>query len=349
MSKKDYYEVLGVSKSASEDDIKKAFKKLAKQYHPDMNRDNIAESEEKFKEINEAYGVLSDSNKKNQYDHFGHDGFNVNPNTNGNFDDIFSNFFGKNNNFGFNFGFNNRPQRGNDISYEVHLTLEQAIFGYDAEIKITKNENCSICNGLGAASQNDIEVCPICKGTGQTQIVQNTPAGRVINIMPCQRCKGKGRNIKKACFNCQGKGEVLREKIVKVKIPAGVDNGSKIRVTGEGESSKHGGPPGDLYFHVIVTKHHLFTREGNNLLYQLSLDFTKVILGTTVEIKTLDGKISLVVPEGTQPNTILKVAGQGATILHSNLRGDLLVNIMVQIPKNLNNKQKTALTQFYSS
>jgi molecular chaperone DnaJ len=355
VSKRDYYEVLGVSKGASDDEIKKAFRKLARKYHPDVNRDNPKEAEEKFKEINEAYEVLSDAGRRAQYDQFGHaafdgaqggaGGFGGFGGANaGGFSDIFDMFFGQS---GFGFGGRpNGPEKGADLRFDMEITFEQAAFGVETEIALPRTEECSACHGSGAAPGTHPETCPQCRGTGQVQVAQNTPFGRMVNVRACDRCRGEGKIVQTPCKECNGRGKVRRQRKIKVKIPAGVDNGSRLRVAHEGESGARGGPPGDLYVYIFVKPHKLFTREGNDVICEVPLSFVQAALGDEIEVPTLDGKVKLHIPEGTQPGAVFRIRDKGIPHLRGHGRGDQHVKVKVVIPKKLTDRQRELLSEF---
>lgn len=356
-SKRDYYEVLGVSKSASEDELKKAYRKLARKYHPDVNRDNPEEAAEKFKEINEAYEVLSNSDKRAQYDQFGHaafdgtgagsgfGGFSGSTGGAGGFGDIFDMFFGGS---GFG-GRQNGPEKGNDLRFDLEITFEEAAFGVEKEVELPRTEDCQACHGSGAAPGTQAETCPDCKGTGQIQYAQNTPFGRMVNVRTCGRCHGEGKIVHTPCRECSGKGKVRINRKLKIKIPAGVDNGSRLRVGHEGEAGLRGGPPGDLYVYIFVKSHKLFTREGADVTCDVPITFVQATLGAEIEVPTLDGKIKLKVPEGTQTHTVFRLKGKGIPHLRGNGRGDQHVRVKIMTPKNLSERQKQVLRDFDES
>lgn len=357
MSKRDYYEVLGVPKTASDDEIKKAYRKLARKYHPDMNRDNPKEAEEKFKEVNEAYEVLSDANRRAQYDQFGHAAFDNAQaghaggfggfNGAGGFGDIFDMFFGQDSGFGFNFGSRAKgPERGADLRFDMSIEFEEAAFGIEKEIEVPRTEDCPSCKGSGAQSGSGVETCPDCHGSGQVQYTQNTPFGRMVNVRTCGRCHGEGRIIKDPCRKCHGKGKIRTRRKINVKIPAGVDNGSRIRIANEGEAGLRGGPAGDLYIYIFVKPHKVFVREGNDVICEVPISFIQATLGDEIEVPTLDGKVKLTIPEGTQPGTILRIRGKGIPSLRGSGRGDQHVKVKVVIPKKLTDKQRELLRAF---
>jgi molecular chaperone DnaJ len=350
VSKKDYYEVLGVAKTASEDEIKKAFRKLARKYHPDVNRDNSSEAEEKFKEANEAYEVLSNTERRAQYDQFGHAAFEGGGAQGGGgfggaggFSDIFDMFFGQS---GFGGGRQSGPERGADLRYDLEITFEQAAFGMETEIQVPRTEDCGVCQGSGAAAGTHAETCSQCRGTGQQQVVQNTPFGRMVNVRPCDRCRGEGKIVKTPCKECHGKGKVRARRKIKIKIPGGVDNGSRLRVAHEGEAGNRGGQPGDLYVYIFVKSHKLFTREGDDVICEVPITIVQAALGDEIEVPTLDGKVQLRIPEGTQTATVFRLKEKGVPHLRGSGRGDQHVKVKVITPKKLTDKQKELLLEF---
>ncbi|WP_333594989.1 molecular chaperone DnaJ [Anaerospora hongkongensis] len=349
MSKKDYYEVLGVAKTASDDEIKKAFRKLARKYHPDVNRDNPSEAEEKFKEANEAYEVLSNAERRAQYDQFGHAAFEGGGAPGGGFggaggfSDIFDMFFGQS---GFGGGRQSGPERGADLRYDLEITFEQAAFGMETEIQVPRTEDCGVCHGSGAAAGTQAETCSQCRGTGQQQVVQNTPFGRMVNVRPCDRCRGEGKIVKTPCKECHGKGKVRARRKIKIKIPGGVDNGSRLRVAHEGEAGNRGGQPGDLYVYIFVKSHKLFTREGDDVICEVPITIVQAALGDEIEVPTLDGKVQLRIPEGTQTATVFRLKDKGVPHLRGSGRGDQHVKVKVITPKKLTDKQKELLLEF---
>ena len=353
-SKRDYYEVLGVGRDASDADIKKAYRKLAKQYHPDLNPgDKTAEAN--FKEVNEAYEVLSDPQKRARYDQFGHAG--VDPNSFGgagagfgDFDfgginDIFESFFG----FG-GFGRSSRsrsgPRKGADLKYTVEISFEEAAFGVEKEIKIDRNENCSNCGGSGAKPGTSPVTCKHCNGTGQIQYRQNTPFGQIINTRTCDACHGEGKVITDPCPTCNGRGKVRKTVKKKLDIPAGIDDGQTISIRGEGDPGSKGGPPGDLFVTVNVKPHPIFKRQGNDVVCEIPITFVQAALGAELEVPTLDGKVKYTMPEGTQTGTIFRLKNKGIPYLRGNGRGDQYVKVEIDVPKKLNEKQKELLRQF---
>lgn len=349
MSKRDYYEVLGVAKNASDEDIKKAFRKLARQYHPDVNKENPKEAEAKFKEVNEAYSVLSDSQKRAAYDQYGHAA--NDPNFGGmggggfgdfgfeGFGDIFDMFFGGNRSGQRK----NGPQRGNDLRYDMEISFEEAAFGKDTTVEIPRTEICPNCKGNRAKPGTPIKSCSACNGTGQVQVTQNTAFGRFVNVRTCERCHGEGKTIETPCPECSGNGRVRKNRTIEIKIPAGVENGSRLRVSGEGEAGLRGGSPGDLYIYVYVKAHSQFERQGNDVHSEVKISITQAILGATITVDTLDGKAELRIPEGTQTGTVFKMKARGIPYLKGHGRGDHLVRIKVSIPTKLTGEQREIL------
>ena len=352
--KRDYYEVLGVSKGASEDEIKKAYKKLARKYHPDMNPGD-KEAEEKFKEVNEAYEVLSDADKKARYDQYGHAG--VDPNFgaggagfDGNFDfgdlgDIFGSFFGGG--FGGAQRRNpNAPQRGESIRASVTISFTEAAFGCEKEITVDRSEQCPTCKGNGCAAGTTPEVCPTCRGTGTVQVRRQTPMGVFASSAPCTKCGGTGRIIHQPCPDCRGQGAVRKRRSIKVTIPAGIDDGQTISLRGQGHAGKNGGPNGDLLINIMVQPHELFHREGTSVFCEAPITYAQAVLGGTLEIPTIDGKVKYDIPEGTQTGSVFRLRGKGIPVLNGRGRGDQYVTVTIETPKNLNKEQKEALKKF---
>lgn len=348
MAKRDYYEVLGVSKNATTDEIKKAYRKLALKYHPDANPgDETAEA--KFKEINEAYVVLSDPEKRAGYDHFGHaadtngQGFSGGFGDFGGFGDIFDIFFG-----GGGTRKRTGPERGSDIRTDMEIGLKDAAFGLEREIKVPRVETCGTCGGSRAAAGSKPQTCTTCGGTGQVQYSQNTPFGRVVQSRTCDHCHGVGKIIDKPCPTCRGAGQVRKTRNIKVNVPAGVDNGSRLRLAGEGEAGLRGGPPGDLYVYIHVKPHRIFKREGDDLICEIPISFIQAALGDEFEVPTLDGKAKLKVPEGTQTGTVFRMKGKGIPHINGYGQGDQHVRVKVVTPVKLNEKQKELLKEFSS-
>jgi molecular chaperone DnaJ len=342
MTQRDYYEVLGVPKSASQDDLKAAFRRLARQYHPDVNKS--ADAEERFKEINEAYAVLSDQDKRAAYDRYGHAGVNgvggVAPDfTNIDFSDIFEEFFGG---FGGMGGRRSRnaPQRGADLNARVQLTFEEAIFGVEKEIEITRDEVCSTCRGSGAEPGTSPTRCTTCGGRGEVRQVRQTFLGSMVQVTTCPACNGTGQINATPCHNCRGRG--LERKTVKkvVPIPAGVDNGTQIRLAGEGQPGANGGPNGNFYLEVLVSPHKYFRRRQDDILLDLSINVAQATLGTEVEVPTVDGPARLKIPSGTQPGKVFTLKGKGVPHLRNSGRGDQRVVVNVETPTRLSAEQR---------
>ena len=352
--KRDYYEVLGVSKGASEDEIKRAYKKLARKYHPDMNPGD-KEAEEKFKEVNEANEVLSDPDKKARYDQFGYAG--VDPNYGagggygaGGFDfgdlgDIFGSFFGG----GFGGGGQRRrngPQRGESIRMSVSVDFIEAAFGCEKEVTVERSEQCPTCKGNGCAPGTTPEVCPDCHGSGAVTQSQRTPFGVMQTQAVCGKCRGTGKIIHQPCPDCHGSGRARKRKTVKVNIPAGIDNGQTISLRGQGHAGKNGGPNGDLLITVMVKPHDIFRREGTSVFCEAPITFTQAVLGAEMEIPTIDGKVKYTIPEGTQTGTVFRLRGKGIPVLNGHGRGDQYVTVTIETPRGLNREQKEALKKF---
>ena len=360
MEKRDYYEVLGIPKTASDDEIKSAFRKQAKKYHPDLNPGN-AEAEKKFKEVNEAYDVLSDKEKRQRYDQFGHAG--VDPTYNGGgggsaggaysagdfgFEDIFDTFFG---------GFggrssrraNNGPQRGADLTYDIELTFEEAAFGVKKDIDVTREENCASCGGTGAAKGTHAEKCATCGGTGWVKYTTNSPLGRFVNTRQCDACGGTGKVIKNPCSACGGRGRVRTQRRITITIPAGIDSGQAIPLRGQGNAGINGGSAGDLYVRVNVRPHKSFVRKGYDLYLDVSITYASAVLGGAIEVPTLEEKVEFTLPEGTQTGTSFRIKGKGIRMINSSSRGDLYIRTIIEVPKKLNREQKELLRKFNDS
>ncbi len=350
MSKRDYYEVLGVNKNSSEEEIKKAYRKLARQYHPDVNKEPDAET--KFKEVKEAYDTLSDSQKKARYDQFGHEdptagfgggGFGGGADF-GDFGDIFDMFFGG----GGRSRNPNAPRKGADLQYSMTLEFKEAIFGKETDITIPKEEECDTCHGSGAKPGSKVETCSVCKGSGQQEVVQNTPFGRIVNRRVCNACHGQGKTIKEKCPTCHGSGKVRKHKKIHVKVPAGVDDGSQLRVSGEGEPGTKGGPAGDLFIILRVKPHDFFERDGEHIYCEIPLTFTQAALGDEIEVPTLEEKVKLKIPAGTQTGTNFRLKGKGVPRLRYGGRGDQHIKVVVVTPSNLTEEQKELFKQLGS-
>ena len=353
--KRDYYEVLGVDKTADEKEIKKAYRKLAMKYHPDVSEEEG--SEEKFKEISEAYAVLSDDEKRQRYDQFGHagmEGFTAEDfYQNVNFDDIFQGFDIGNifDLFGFGGGSRSRgrtgPQRGSDIYTDVHITLEEAFNGCEKEIKVTRSELCPTCDGSKSKPGHDPQTCPTCNGSGQIKEVSNTFLGQMVNVRPCRQCGGTGKIITEPCEKCHGKGSIRKTKTIKLEIPEGVDEGNHLRVSGEGNCGETAGLEGDLIVSVHIKRNKMFEREGDHLYFEQQISFPQAALGDIISIPTIEGKeVEFKITPGTQSGTVFKLKGQGMNSVRHQARGNLYVTVTVVVPKKLNSKQKEILTEF---
>lgn len=339
----DYYDTLGVGRNASDDEIKAAFRKLARQYHPDVNKE--AGAEEKFKEINEAYGVLSDREKRARYDRFGRDGLdNMMPfhdyTMDGDFADIFEGLF---NSFGFSMGgrgSRRSPRRGRDLQMQVTLTFEEAVFGVEKEIEFQREEICSRCNGSGAEPGTSPVKCATCNGQGEVRQVRQTFLGQMVQTATCPACNGRGETISSPCKTCRGGGLERKNVTKKVQIPAGVDRGTQIRLAGEGGPGAYGGPNGNLFLVLDVKPHKFFKRRENDILLNLDINVAQAALGAEIEVPTLDGDEKLNIPPGTQPGKIFTMKGKGVPHLRRKDRGDQLVIVNVEIPKKLTKEQR---------
>jgi len=347
--KRDYYEVLGLSKDASADDIKKAYRKLARQYHPDVNKEPDAEA--KFKEVKEAYDVLSEPQKKAQYDRFGHQdpnqgfggGFGgFDQSGMGGFGDIFDMFFGG----GGRRANPNAPRKGADLQFSMQIEFKEAVFGKETEVEIPKEATCDTCHGSGAKPGTSVDTCSNCKGTGQEEVVANTPFGRMVNRRTCSKCQGRGKLVKEKCGTCKGSGRVKIRRKINITIPAGVDDGAQMRISGEGEPGTNGGPPGDLYVVLRVKPHEFFEREGNDIYCEVPINFAQAALGDEIEVPTVDGRVKLKIPAGTQTETFFRLRGKGVPFLRSNGRGDQHVKVRVVTPTKLTDRQKELLREF---
>ena len=348
--KRDYYEVLGVERTCTEEDLKRAYRTLAKKYHPDINKEPDAET--KFKEISEAYGVLSNAETRAQYDRFGHAG----PTGQGfggmDFDfsdfglgDIFDMFFGGG--FGASSGRRRQgPARGADLRYDLTISFEEAAFGAKKTIEILRREQCPECHGTGAKKGTNTKTCPQCGGSGRVSQHRNTPFGRFTNVVACDRCRGEGVIIEEVCERCGGRKTIRRNRRIDLNIPAGIDNGQAMTLRGEGEPGMRGGPSGDLYVHISVAPHDLFKRKGYDLYCDVPISFTEAALGASVKIPTLEGPADFDIPDGTQTGHTFRLKNQGIQRLQSNSRGDLYVKVNIEVPKKLNDKQRELLLQF---
>lgn len=351
MEKRDYYDVLGISKTASQDEIKKAYRKLSKQYHPDINKEEGAD--EKFKEIAEAYEILSDEQKRARYDQFGHqdpnqgfggfgggfsgaEGF-------GGFEDIFSTFFGGG---GRSRRDPNAPQKGDDLQYRMTISFEEAVFGKEKEIEIPREETCETCHGNGAKPGTSNETCSHCNGSGQISETVNTPFGQMTNRRTCGYCEGTGQIIKEKCPTCHGAGTVKKRRKIKVNIPAGVDDGQQLRISGQGEAGKNGGPSGDLYIVFHVRAHEKFERDGDDIYLKLPITFPQAALGDEIEVPTINGKVKMKIPAGTQSGDHFRLKGKGVKNVHGYGNGDQHVIVQIKTPSKLTEKQKELLREF---
>ncbi|MCI4410332.1 MAG: molecular chaperone DnaJ [Thiotrichales bacterium] len=351
MAKKDYYEVLGLSRTASEDEIKRAYKKLAMKHHPDRNPGD-ASAEEKFKEVKEAYEVLSDAQKRSAYDQFGHAGVDASMGGGGfgggqsfgggfgGFGDIFSDIFGGGGAGGFS-----GPRAGDDLEYRLTLTLEQAVAGAKIDIQVPRREVCDTCHGSGAEEGSSAEICTTCGGHGKVRVQQ----GFFVVERTCHVCHGKGKIIKKPCKTCHGEGFVTRNKTLTVSIPAGVDEGDRIRLSGQGEAGDVGAPPGDLYVRISLQPHTIFKRQGDTLFCEMPLSFTTAALGGEIEVPTLGGRVKLKIPAGTQTGRKFKIAGKGVKSVRSGRQGDLICQVHLETPVNLTSEQQELLRKFEAS
>ena len=354
-NKRDYYEVLGIQKGASDDDIKKAFRKMAKQYHPDLHPGDKA-AEAKFKEVNEAYEVLSDAEKKARYDQFGHAGVDPNFGAGGypgggfgfndmdiDLGDIFSSFFGG---AGGRRGNANAPRRGTDIGVQVIISFEESATGCKQQVRVPITETCPDCGGSGAAKGTSPVTCPICHGSGRQTVQQRTPFGTMQTQTTCSRCRGKGKIIESPCPTCHGSGQVRNTRTVGINIPAGIADGQIVSIRGKGNAGVNGGPAGDLEVQVSVRPHPIFERDGFDVLCDIPLTFAQAALGAEIQVPTLDGKVPFTVKEGTQPGDTLRLRGKGFPYINGRGRGDQIVRVTIEVPKNLSGEQKKLLEQF---
>jgi len=350
--KRDYYEVLGVTKAANADEIKKAYRKLAKQFHPDVNPGDKV-SEQNFKEASEAYEVLSDSDKKGKYDQFGHAAFDPNSGYGGgassggagfgfDFEDIFSSFFGGGGRSG------RGPQKGADVKVVLDITFEEAAFGVEREIAINKHINCDKCEATGSTSKSS-STCRVCGGAGQVQVKQNTPFGQFMNVKTCDACHGEGKIIKDPCPECSGYGKVRRNVKILVKIPQGIDQGQTISIRSQGEAGQKGAPSGDLLVTIRIKPHAIYKRDNFNVFCEIPLSFVQATLGDEIQVPTLDGTVSYLVPDGTQTGTVFRLKNKGVPHLRGAGRGDQYVTVKIQVPQRLTEHQKELLKDFDSS
>lgn len=363
--KRDYYEVLGVNKNATDDELKKAYHKLARKYHPDLNKDD-PHAADKFKEVNEAYSVLSDPQKRAAYDQYGHAAFqqgggagSAGGNPFGGFqggfggfgggegmDDIFNMFFGGAGRSSSRRQADNGPRQGSDLRMDMQITFEEAAFGTEKKVRLNREEECETCHGSGSAAGYSPETCPDCHGTGEIRVTQNSLFGQVVNVRTCPKCHGTGKIVTHPCKDCHGTGRVKKRRTLTVKIPAGVDNGSRLRVSGEGEAGIRGGRPGDLYVYLYVKPHKFFEREGTTVSCEVPISIVQATLGAEIEVPTLYGKVSVKVPEGTQPGRVLRLRGKGIPSLRTGQKGDEMIRLKVVIPTGLSDAQKEALRKF---
>jgi len=353
MAQRDYYEVLGVSRSATQDELKAAFRRLARQYHPDVN--DSPDAEERFKEINEAFAVLSDEQRRGAYDRYGHEGVRG-PNGMPNFTVDFSDFADI---FGDLFGFGgfgrtsqrarNAPRRGADLQYRLDLTLEEAVFGVEKEIEITRDELCATCNGSGAEPGTSPVRCSTCNGSGEVRRTRQTILGSMVQVTTCPACNGQGEIISTPCHTCKGRGLERRNRKKVISVPAGVDSGTQIRLAGEGQPGLYGRPNGNLFIAIKVKAHKYFHRREYDVLLDLNVNIAQATLGAEVEIPTVDGPTMLKIPNGTQPGKILRLRGKGIPKLRGNGRGDQLVVINVEVPINVDNDQRQLFEQLAES
>ncbi len=357
---KDYYEILGISRQASPEEIKRAYRRLARQYHPDAFKGDKAEAERRFREIAEAYEVLSDPDKRAQYDRFGHagpsQGFDFGPTDfrraretfseffdPSSFDDIFDLFFSEGTRTqGRRAG--GRTKRGEDLEYRIRVTLEDAAFGTRIKATVPRYVTCSSCRGSGAKEGSGARTCPTCRGAGRVQFRQSTMLGSFVNVRECPECQGVGEKIDQPCPKCRGEGRVRERSEISVEIPPGIEEGARLRVRGEGNAGRAGGPPGDLIIRVEVQPHHLFRREGSDLRVEIPVHYGQLVLGGTVQVPTLDGDESLSIPSGTSAGTTLRLPGRGMP--QGRRRGDLLVDLRVAVPKKLKRRQRELLKEF---
>ena len=341
--KRDYYEVLGVSKSATQDDIKKAFRNLARKYHPDVNSGN-KDAEEKFKEANEAFQALNDPQKKAQYDQYGHSSFRPEDFSRSfNFEDLFRNF-------GFDdlfSGSRNSQRGGSDLRYDIEISLEEAFQGLTTKIEIPHLAKCEICKGTGA-KEGFLKACDKCNGSGKIKKLQRTFLGQMVSVSDCGKCRGSGKFATKPCDSCSGKGRVKKTKKIEIKIPKGVDNEQYLRVVGEGDEGENGGRKGNLYVVINVKDHQIFDRKESDLFCKLIIDLGTAVFGGEVEVPVISGKAKLKIPAGTQSHILFRLKGQGVPHLNSGKRGDLLVKAVVEIPEKLSKNQEELLKQFIS-
>ncbi|MBR4893213.1 MAG: molecular chaperone DnaJ [Clostridia bacterium] len=352
--KRDYYEVLGISKGATPEEIKKAYRQMAKKYHPDVNPDN-KEAQDKFVEVNEAYEVLSDPDKRSKYDTYGHSAFDPNGGFGGfdggfsgfgGFSDIFENMFSGFGGFGGGTTQRTGPQRGRHVEKVIEIDFLEAAFGVEKEVTISRNEKCEKCDGTGGKTKDDVKTCPVCNGSGQERVVQRTVLGQFVNMRTCSRCNGRGKIVENPCSECRGSGNVRKSRTIKVNIPAGIDHGQRISLRGEGEAGKFGGPSGDLYITVAIKKHPVFVREDYDVFVEIPITFSEAALGGKIIVPTIHGKVEMTIPEGTQNDDRFILKGKGIPNLRGNGKGNQYVTVSVEVPKKLSQKQKEILKDF---
>lgn len=358
--KRDYYEVLGIARGASDDEIKKAYRRLAKENHPDLHPGDKA-AEARFKEINEAYEVLSNADKRARYDQYGHAGVDPNFGAGGGFGggfggaegfdfgdlgDLFGSFFGGGFGGGGRRANPNAPVRGESLHMSLAISFEEAAFGCEKAVTVERTEACEVCHGSGCEPGSAPEVCPDCHGTGTVQVRRQTPVGVFATTSPCQRCGGRGRIIHKPCRECRGSGVTRRSRTIQASIPAGIDNDQTISIRGQGNAGMNGGPAGDLLITITVRPHELFRREGTSVLCEAPITFSQAVLGAELEIPTIDGKVKYTLPEGTQSGTTFRLKGKGIPSLNGRGRGDQYVTVYIETPRNLNREQKEAMKKF---
>ena len=347
---KDFYEILHIDKNASTDDVKKAYRKLAKKYHPDLNPDN-AEAEQSFKEVSAAYEILSNQEMRDRYDKYGHAG--IDPQSGagnfGDFGDIFGDIFDVFGGFGSRSSRTSRrngPIRGSDLEQRITIDFEEAVFGVEKQVQVRRYETCDTCQGSGAKPGTDKHTCSKCNGTGEVRYAQQTPFGQFVQVGECNECGGTGEIINEHCDTCHGEGKVIKTKKINVKIPAGVDNGSIMSVRGEGHSGQRGGPSGDLYLYISVKEHSIFTREELDLFVDVPITYTQAILGTQIEVPTLEGIEKFDLPEGTDSHSVFKLKHKGVPNVRGLGKGDLFFTVKVIIPKDITDSQKDQLLKY---
>ncbi len=358
--KRDYYEVLGVQKGASDEEIKKAYRKMARENHPDLHPDKVEECEEKMKEINEAYSVLSDAEKRQRYDQFGHDGMEegfggfsgggfpggYSADMGDIFDSLFGGIFGGG---GTRANTANAPRKGRDINYSVNISFMEACTGKSQELNISHQESCPACSGTGAEPGTSPEVCPDCHGRGNVKVTQQTPFGAISSTRPCPHCSGKGTIIKTPCQKCRGMGRIKVQKRVTIEIPAGIEDGRILRASGEGDCGINGGPAGNLNVAVSIRPHPIFVRDGWDVYCEIPITYAQAVLGDEITVPTIDGNVKFTIPEGTQNGAKHRLKGKGVKYLHQDRRGDQYVKLYIEVPKSLSKKQKELLHAFESS